>query len=48
MEAENDVMNLIVKKVQKAKLINVSLMEEENVVSYLIVNQVQDANPINV
>ncbi len=48
MEAENVVMNRIVKKVQKEKLINVSHMEEENVVANLIVNQVQDANPINV
>ena len=30
MEAENDVMNLIVKKVQSAKQINVSFMEVEN------------------
>jgi hypothetical protein len=41
MEAENVVMNLIVKKVQKVKLINVSHMEAEKDVMNQIVNQVQ-------
>jgi hypothetical protein len=41
MEAENDVMNLIVKQVHKANPINVSHMEAENVVANRIVKQVQ-------
>jgi hypothetical protein len=41
MEAENDVLNLIVKKVQKAKPINVLHMEVENDVMNRIVMQVQ-------
>ena len=41
MEAEKDVMNLIVKKEQKVKPINVSHMEVEKDVMNLIVKQVQ-------
>ena len=48
MEAENDVMNLIVKKVQKVKQINVLRTEAENVVSNLIVEQVHKVKQINV
>jgi hypothetical protein len=41
MEAENVVMNRIVKQVQEKNPINVSHMEAENVVMNLIVKQVQ-------
>ena len=41
MEVENDVMNRIVKKVQKVKPINVSHMEAENDVANSNVKQVQ-------
>ena len=39
MEVENDVLNLIVKKVQSVKLINVNVMEVENDVMNQIVIQ---------
>ena len=48
MEAEKDVMNLIVKQAQKAKPINVSYMEVEKDVMNLIVNQVHKVKLINV
>jgi hypothetical protein len=48
MEAENDVMNLIVIQVHKAKPINVYHMEAENDVMNLTVIQVHKAKPINV
>ena len=41
MEAENDVVNLIVNQAHKVKLINVKHMEEEPDVVILIVNQAQ-------
>jgi hypothetical protein len=41
MEAEKDVMNLIVKQVQYENLINVSHMEAEKDVMNRIVNQAQ-------
>jgi hypothetical protein len=41
MEAENDVMNLIVKKAHKANPINVKHMEEETVVMNRTVIQSQ-------
>jgi hypothetical protein len=41
MEAENNVVNLIVNQAQKAKQINVKHMEEEPDVVILIVNQAQ-------
>jgi hypothetical protein len=48
MEAENDVANLIVKKVQKVKPINVSDMEAENDVANRIVIQAHKEKLINV
>ena len=48
MEAENVVMNLIVKQVHKAKQINVKRMEVENDVMNLIVKKVQKVKQINV
>jgi len=48
MEAENDALNLIVKKAQKENQINVHVMEEENDVSNRIVIQAHKAKLINV
>jgi hypothetical protein len=48
MEAENVVMNRIVKQVQETNPINVKHMEAENVVANRIVKKVQKAKPINV
>jgi hypothetical protein len=48
MEAENVVMNQIVKQAHKEKLINVSHMEVERDVMNRIVNQVHEEIPINV
>jgi hypothetical protein len=48
MEAENDVMNWIVKRVHEEIPINVSHMEAENDVMNRIVKRVHKEIPINV
>jgi hypothetical protein len=48
MEAESDVVILIVNQAHKAKQINVSHMEAESDVVILIVNQAHKAKQINV